>query len=160
MPRIKAVIWNCFVVSERNERFAACQLCQENVLWGGKTIKTFDISNLIDHLKKKHSVDFKDYEEKKVQELTIKQSKEHGKKQLTFENTNIQQWDINDACVVQVHNKIAEVMALNFQPLLIVSNVGFIRLLNTLEPRYKLPSGRYCRECYSREQMKHRFKHC
>ena len=42
-----------------------------------------------------------------------------------------------------MHNKIAEMMVLDFQPLSIVSDVGFIRLLNTLEPRYKLPSRRY-----------------
>ena len=108
---------------------------------------TFGTSNLTDHLKKKHPVDFKDYEEKKkVQELTVKQSKEHGKKQLTLEDTNIQQWYIKDSRTVQVHNKIAEMMALNFQPLLIVSNVGFIRPLNTLEPRYKLPSRHYFTE--------------
>ena len=147
MPRVKAVIWNYFVVSERNEQFAVCQLCRENVSQGGKTIKTFGTTNLIDHLKKNHPVDFKDYEEKKkVQELTVKQSKEHGKKQLTLEDTNIQQWDINDTRTVRVHNKIAEMMALNFQPLSIVSDVGFIRLLNTLELRYKLPSRRYFTE--------------
>ena len=146
MPCVKAVIWNYFVVSERNERFAVCQLCRENVSRGGKTIKTFGTSNLIDHLKKKHPVDFKDYEEKKVQELTVKQSKEHGKKQLTLEDTNIQQWDINNAHTVRVHKKIAEMMALDFQPLSIASDVGFIRLLNALEPRYKLPSCRYFTE--------------
>ena len=101
MPRVKAVIWNYFIVSERNERFAMCLLCQENVSQGGKTIKTFGTSTLIDHLKKKHPVDFKDYEEKKkVQELTVKQSKEHRKKQLTLEDTNIQQWDINNTHAV------------------------------------------------------------
>ena len=34
-------------------------------------------------------------------------------------------------------------MALDLQPLSIVSDVGFIRLFNTLEPRYKLPSRHY-----------------
>ena len=46
-------------------------------------MKTFGTSNLIDHLRKKHPTDFRDYEEKKkVQELTAKQSKEHRKKHL------------------------------------------------------------------------------
>ena len=148
MPRIKAVIWSYFVVSERNERFAVCQICNENVLRGGKTIKTFGTSNLIDHLRKKHPTDFRDYEEKKVQELTAKQPKEHGKKQLTLIETEakVQPWDINDARAVRVHKKIAEMMALDFQPFSIVSDVGFIRLLNTLEPRYKLPSRHYFTE--------------
>ena len=58
----------------------------------------------------------------------------------------VQPWDINDTHAVHVHKKIAEMMALDFQPLSIVSNVGFIRLLNTLEPRYKLPSRCYFTE--------------
>ena len=146
MPRVKAIVWNYFVVSERNERFAVCQLCNENVSRGGKTIKTFGTSNLIDHLRKKHPTDFRDYEEKKkVHELKVKQAKEGGKKQLTLTEVEarVQPWDINDACAVRVHKKIGEMMALDFQPLSIVSDVGFIRLLNTLEPRYKLPSRRY-----------------
>ena len=64
MPRTKVIIWSYFVVSERNERFAVCQLCNENVSQRGKTIKTFGTSNLIDHLRKKHPTDLRDYEEK------------------------------------------------------------------------------------------------
>ena len=45
-----------------------------------------------------------------------------------------------------MHKKIAEMMVLDFQPLSIVSDVGFIRLLNMLEPRYKVPSRRYFME--------------
>ena len=90
MPPIKAVIWNYFVVSKRNERFAVCQLCQGSVSRGGKMMKTFGTSNLIEHLKKKYPVDSQNYEEKKkVQELIAKQSKEHGKKQLALEDTHI-----------------------------------------------------------------------
>ena len=55
----------------------------------------------------------------------------------------VQPWDINDARAVRMHKKIAEMMALDFQPFSIVSDVGFIRWLNTLEPRY---SQRYFTE--------------
>jgi len=50
MPRVKAVIWSYFVVLERNEHFSVCQLCNENVSQGVKTVKTFNTSNMIDHL--------------------------------------------------------------------------------------------------------------
>jgi len=42
-----------------------------------------------------------------------------------------------------VHQKIAEMMALDFQPYSIVTDGGFSQLLKTLEPRYILPSRRY-----------------
>ena len=31
MPRTKATVWSYFVISERNERFAICQIYNENV---------------------------------------------------------------------------------------------------------------------------------
>ena len=39
--------------------------------------------------------------------------------------------------------KIAEMMALDYQLLSVVSDVGFTRLLHTIEPRYKIPSRKY-----------------
>ena len=45
-----------------------------------------------------------------------------------------------------MHRKIAEMMALDFQPYSIVSDTGFTELLKTLEPRYTLPSRRYFTE--------------
>ena len=55
-------------------------------------------------------------------------------------------WDINDPRAIRVHHKIAEMMALDFQPYSIVSDTGFTELLKTLEPRYTLPSRRYFTE--------------
>ena len=113
MPQSKAIVWSYFVISESNEHFAVCQICNENVSWGSKTIKTFGTSSLIYHLRKKQQTGFRDYEKKnKVQELTEKQPKEQGnfrKKQLRLIETEarVQPWDINDACAVFVHKKIA-----------------------------------------------------
>ena len=39
-----------------------------------------------------------------------------------------------------IHLKIAEIMALDYQPLSVVSDVGFTHLLNTIEPRYSIPT--------------------
>ena len=77
MPHVKAVIWNYFKVSERNQRFAICQQCKNEVSCGGSTVKTFNTSNLINHLRREHAIDFNDYEEKKkIQELREKQAAE------------------------------------------------------------------------------------
>ena len=150
MPRVKAIIWDYFKVSERNQCFAVCQQCKNKVSRGGSTVKTFNTSNLINHLRREHPTDFKDYEEKKkVQELKEKEAAEKnvgkdpkvkGMKQLSLTETEarVKPWDINDPCAIRVNQKIAEMMALDFQPYSIVSDTGFTELLKTLEPRYTL----------------------
>ena len=100
---------------------------------------------MIDHLQKKHPVEYKDYEErKKVKELK-EQKDRHPRGQPTIEETRarVKVWDINNPKAECIHLKIAEMMALDYQPLSVVSDVGFTRLLQTIEPRYKVPSRKY-----------------
>ena len=158
MPRVKVIIWDYFKVYERNQRFAICQQCKNEVSRGGSTVKTFNTSNLINHLRREHATDFKYYEEKKkIQELREKESAEKnawknlkvkGMKQLSLTETEarVKPWDINDLRTIRIHQKIAEMMALDFQPYSVVSDTGFTELLKTLEPRYNLPSHRYFTE--------------
>ena len=55
-------------------------------------------------------------------------------------------WDINDSCAIRVHQKIGEMMALDYQPYSIVSDTGFTELLKILKPRYTLPGCHYFTE--------------
>ena len=50
------------------------------------------------------------------------------------------QWDINDARAKAVHQRLGEMIALDYQPMSIVEDVGFRRFVNILEPKYSLPS--------------------
>ena len=52
-------------------------------------------------------------------------------------------WDINDLKTKRFHRKIAEMMALDYQPLSVINDVGFTNLLKMIEPRYKMPSRKY-----------------
>lgn len=45
-----------------------------------------------------------------------------------------------------IHQKIVEMMAMDFQPLSTVDDKGFTSLMKLLEPRYVLPSRRYMSE--------------
>ena len=85
---------------------------------------------------------------KKLQEITDKQTATKGRQQLTLSETQarVKQWDINNSNAVRIHRKIAEMMAIDYQPFSIVSDVGFTRLLKTLEPRYNVPSRKYFTE--------------
>ena len=74
-----------------------------------------------------------------------KESTGRAKDQLSLAETQqrVKLWDINDPKAERIHIKIAEMMALDYQPLSVVSDVGFTSLLYTTEPRYKIPSKKY-----------------
>ena len=65
---------------------------------------------------------------------------------LAEREARVKPWDINDPHAIRIHQKIAEMMALDFQPYSIVSDTGFTELLKTFEPTYNLPSRRYFTE--------------
>ena len=61
--------------------------CSVLISRGRKTAKNFNTTNMIDHLQKKHPVEYKDYEErKKVKELK-EQKDRHSREQPTMEET-------------------------------------------------------------------------
>nr|XP_012218835.1 PREDICTED: zinc finger BED domain-containing protein 4-like [Linepithema humile] len=61
--------------------------------------------------------------------------------QQSLERTKL--WDINDAKSKEISTKICEMIALDAEPFNIVERNGFIRLMNHLCPRYKIPSRKY-----------------
>ena len=145
MPRVKAVIWDYFKIVDNNEQFLRCLTCSVLISRGGKTAKNFNTTNMIDHLQKKHPVEYKDYEERKKVKQLKEQKDRRPRGQPTMEETRarVKLWDINDPKAERIHLKIAEMMALDYQPLSVVSDAGFTRLLQTIEPRYKVPSRKY-----------------
>ena len=52
-------------------------------------------------------------------------------------------WPVNDARAKELHYSIAEMIAVDNQPMSIVEDSGFARLMNKMKPRYKLPSRKY-----------------
>ena len=66
-------------------------------------------------------------------------------RQLTFQESTdrTRVWATNDAKALRVSRRISEMIAIDCQPLSIVSDTGFVRLLNALEPRYQIPSRKY-----------------
>ena len=136
------MIWDYFKVVDGNQQFTRCLTCSDRISRGGKTAKNFNTTNMIDHLQKKHPVEYKDYEEKK-KPRELKEQKD--RRQPTMEETQarVKIWDINEPKAERIHRKIAEMMALDYQPLSVVNDVGFTRLLQTIEPKYKMPSRKY-----------------
>lgn len=69
-------------------------------------------------------------------------------KQITLKESSSQTkvWEVNDPRAVKLSTKVAEMIATDCQPLSIVDNIGFVRLMKAAEPRYMLPSRRHITE--------------
>ena len=75
------MICNYFKVVDGNQQLARCLTCSNRISWGGKTAKNFNTMNMIDHLQKKHPVEYE--ENKKLREL----KEQKDRRQPTMEET-------------------------------------------------------------------------
>ena len=62
----------------------------------------------------------------------------------SFEREKV--WDFNDPRSLQLHSRMAEMVALDDQPFSVVNNGGFRHVLQLAEPRYPIPSNNYLRQ--------------
>nr|XP_053615039.1 zinc finger BED domain-containing protein 4-like [Plodia interpunctella] len=148
----KSPLWEYFDINSENNKLAVCLLCNVNISRGGEGKKA-GTSAMKNHLKSKHPDEFRAVNKEKaaVEPTTISlaiagtSSSSFAKKQLTmtesFERKLL--WDINDAKAKKYHYLVAEMIALDNEPLSIVERTGFTRLLEQALPGYKLPSRTY-----------------
>ena len=97
----------------------------------------------IKHFKSDHRDPYKKFcDDKELAEVQHMSNKDQGLKQLTTEGVNdkTQQWGIHDARSECVHRKLGEMVTIDCQPYSIVEDIGFNRLVMTLEPQHHLPS--------------------
>ena len=80
--RKKSEIWSYFVIKE-DAHFVECKKCKEQISRGGRNSRTFNTTNLVQHLRK-HSEEFKQYQKEK-ETNTLKESQ--TPKQLSLEET-------------------------------------------------------------------------
>ena len=133
----------------QDKKFAKCEECTEVVLPSGDRAKMFTISNLVSHLRTNHPVVYQrfcqckakrerqrqDVRKEKVElggftalrELTLKGSEDH-----------IKLWGINDPRTAVLHRELGEMTILDYHPISLVEDVGFLRFVAALEPRYKV----------------------
>ena len=148
MAKKRSVIWEFFSEDE-DSKYAVCNECRTKVPRGGSSTKSFTTMNLLQHLSTKHVEIHKQYLERKARsEATTKAPKETRKRTLqqlsleaTEERTKI--WDINDPRAQRITRRVGEMLAIDCHPLSVTEDVGFNRVLKTLEPRYNCPSRKY-----------------
>ncbi len=125
-----SAVWKYFQVKKSNKNQAECKLCQAKLSRGGTKSTTYNTSDLIQHLKSQHKAEYKEFtcDTDKLQQ-TLQQTLAKREK-MSRDNPR----------AIKITDALAEYIALDDQPLSVVDNLGFRRLLCILEPRYEIPS--------------------
>ena len=79
----KSAIW--FTI-KKDVHFAECNTCKAEVSRGGKNSKTFNTTNIVNHLKVKHVNKDKKYEAEKAAKVETSESQELSRKQQLLED--------------------------------------------------------------------------
>ena len=123
---LRSDVWDHF---EKGEKTAKCKHCDRELSFCGGT------TNLRDHLLRNHG---KQYHSKKDDDV----DKRHGK---------IDEFVLKTTCSTTRARKITQLLvdmvAIDARPIAIVEGTGFKRLVNYLEPGYKVPSAVHIASC-------------
>ena len=163
-------IWTYFEINSSESNKVICLTCKEKISRGGSKSTKFNTSNLRKHLMT-HKEEYKRLvdDEKKREERTKKKGNGVELQQTTLESMveRCKSYSADRPRAKAITNHVAEMMATDLQPLSIVSDVGFCRLLAELEPRYVLPSCRHFSEvlipemnCKSQAKSFRDFEYC
>ena len=136
----KSSVWGYFSTA-KDDKFAECGDCGAMVSRGGSNQRNFNTTNLVNHLKSHPSI-YHNYCESKNRRDREREASKKGRlevaggftrlRQLSRQGTNQvnKQWGSNDSRAIAVHKRLGVMIALDFQPISIVEDVGFKRLVN------------------------------
>jgi len=148
---LRSPVWNHFTISVADESKAICNNCKTTLSRGGKNPKTYGTSNLLKHLRTHHKAIFSELQTaEETQECWQVSGKEKSlsTQQLTLDGfvQNVTPYRFNHPVSHKITQYVAEMISLDNQPFSMVEDSGFKRLIEVLEPRYKLPCRQYFAE--------------
>ena len=154
MSRKRSAIWDYFVINPSDEITVLCITCDEAISRSGKDSKNFNSTNMRSHLRRAHHEKFDELEVKQHEaeadkdEQVMKRRKLSETCQLTLKELKEQKdpWHYDNSEHKKGTRWIAEMMAVSSQPFSIVEDIGFIRLMANVCPRYSMPSRKYFTE--------------
>ena len=125
---LKAAIWQHFgfyeIDGKMDKTYTICKVCRSKIKYFGNT------TNLHSHISRHHS------------ELGGKKAPIPDSSQMTIEQALVQ-LPPNSERAKRITKSIARFIAVDLRPYSVVENVGFQGMVNTLDPKYKIPSRRY-----------------
>lgn len=169
--RRRSSIWIYFRECEEDRSKVNCTICGKILSRGGSGRKASS-SALSNHIKLKHATEFTSLEkpvrqvsqnspndETMQQEPTAAQDiqastsgaqplnpKTFTTTQTKLEDSFISKWKIDDPRSVPITNLIAEMIAVDNQPISFVEDKGFNRLMRLVKPKYQVPSRKHVGE--------------
>lgn len=122
---VRSDVWDHF---KKGEKTATCCHCRKELSYCGGT------TNLRDHLTRIHPLKYTPETDK---------SKVSIAKIDTFVNKTV----CSESHAKKITNLMAEMLVLDLRPAATVEGVGFRRLINYLEPNYRVPSAMHMAKC-------------
>lgn len=154
--RKRSRAWDFFDEIEDDKTKVKCTLCCCVISRGG-TGRSASTSGMTNHLKLKHKEQLPENTSSVSASgsdtlpttsgvrSNINRPNSQGSQQ-TLHEAFVTNWNVTDPRAKEIHNAIAEMIATDNQPISILENDGFNRLLHLLKPKYKLPGRKYMSE--------------
>lgn len=123
-------VWDYFNIHEDDNSKAVCTTCKTEISRGGVG-KAASTSSLLKHMKYKHSDIYREVfiSTKEGQDGQPETSKPSTKIQSSmFRFLGKKKWDINDARARALHYAIGQMIAIDNQPLSVVTDIGKWRM--------------------------------
>ena len=133
--KVMSAIWEYLKIKDDDRSKAECKICYATVSRGGKESTYFNTSNMIKHQKNYHSA--------KYTEFTNASGARLKQPTLTDVFQKREKMSKDNSRAIKTTEALTHFITLDDQPLSVVDNVGFRRLLEVLEPRYEIPSRLY-----------------
>ncbi|XP_060761342.1 zinc finger BED domain-containing protein 4-like [Neoarius graeffei] len=135
-------VWTFFKVSEADVKLAVCNVCNDAIPRGGSTPRQFNTTNLIRHLRIRHSTEYAEYE-KLVKPKATGSSPSPSQPTLSESLHRREPYSRESKRWKDITSKVMEFVCLGEQPLSVVEEKSFRRMMTCLDPRYDAPSRRY-----------------
>ncbi|KAK0138931.1 Zinc finger BED domain-containing protein 4 [Merluccius polli] len=131
-------VWNFFKVSDKDVKLAICNVCLVEIPRGGSHIRHFNTTNMIRHLRTRHTTEYAEYER-----LSKPTPTPPSLNQPTVSETfkRREPYSRDSKRWKDVTLKVMEFVCQ--QPLSVVENKGFRRLVTCLDPKYDPPGRKY-----------------
>lgn len=131
----RSSIWEFFIEIDGGRR-AKCVECNVTFSRGG-TGKAATNSSMVNHLKQ-HSEANRIYRNKEADRKVSKSSTDSSQPTIQASFSGNLKWEENSPKAKEITKSIAEMIVLDHQPVSMVEDHGFLRLMTTLQPKYKV----------------------
>ncbi|XP_073700781.1 zinc finger BED domain-containing protein 4-like [Garra rufa] len=134
-------IWSFFKVSDKDVKLAVCNVCRDKIPRGGSKQRHFNTTNMIRHLRTRHTTEYAEYE--KLNQLKPTTSPFLNQPTVSDAFKRREPYSRDSTRWKDITFRIMEFICLDEQPLSVVEDKGFRRLLSCLDPRYDPPGRKY-----------------